>query len=191
MVDRAGYMGRNCREIARERHWPLDAVKINNANSGRTTSNENSQTLVADMTLPLPISHRNGPGAQSRDYLFGLPNRRSLSIFCSALTPAATFRTRWVVIAALDSRRDARKSDADGGLLSVRSGWCSRKFSIRYANRHSGQRPTAQPSILLHNVVCHRRGSSTLVIANRNIWTIKHCVSAWDVRRKGGLRCVS
>jgi hypothetical protein len=44
-----------------------------------------------------------GLGRKTGDYLFGLPNRRSLSTFCCALMAAATFRIRWVVIAASDS----------------------------------------------------------------------------------------
>jgi hypothetical protein len=65
---------------------------------------------------------------------------------------------RWVVIAKGASLRGIRKGDADGGLLSVRSGWCSRKFSIRYASRHCGQPPSAKHSILPHNIVRHRFG---------------------------------
>jgi hypothetical protein len=146
---------------------------------------------TACMTVPRPVSRRNGLGGQSGDYLFGLPNQRSLSTFCSALTTAATFRMRWVVIAASDSRRDARKGDTEGGLLSVRSGWCSRKFPIRYASRHSGQRLSAKHSILPHNVVRYRGGRSILVIEERNICTIRLFVSAWDVLLGGSFRCVS
>ena len=110
--------------------------------------------------------HQNPPaptsrsGAQSSNYL-GLPNRRSLSTFRCALMVAATFRTRWVVIVRSNSLRGACKRGADRGLLSVRSGWCSWKFSICHTSQHFGQRPSAKHSILPHNVVRHRpwRGS--------------------------------
>jgi hypothetical protein len=125
--------------------------------------------------------------AKSGDYLFALPNRRSRRTFCCALIAAATFRTRWVVIDWSGSLRGICNGGSDEGLPSVRSGWCSWTFSICHASRHCGQRPSAKHSILLHNVVRYRGGCSTLVIAERNVWTIRLFGSAWEARLGGRL----
>jgi hypothetical protein len=104
---------------------PLEAVKISTANSERTTSTHKASWSAM---VPVPIRRLS---IWVAELAFDGPALPSV-----ALATAATFRMRWVATARAASLRGSLKDRADGGMLSVRSGWSSSKSSIRRASRH-------------------------------------------------------